>query len=73
MSQWWYEWGAPVIFLALVLVCVIAGAVWLGQASCDAATANIGFPHRWSLLGRCQIQVSDGRWLPLDNYREFNR
>jgi hypothetical protein len=72
VSQWWYDYGLLVLLL-VVVIAIVCGVAWLVQAECSAVTRDIGFPHRWSFLGGCQIQVSDGKWLPLDNYREFNR
>lgn len=58
------------IFLAVVTA--ISGIVLLAnvtaKASCDAMTVQIGFPHRYSFLSGCMIEVKAGQWIPLSNY-----
>lgn len=56
------------ILLFAILICFCFGAILYENASCNAKTENIGFPHQWSLLGRCKIEVSDGKWIPLESY-----
>lgn len=56
------------IVCILVIVTIFGGMVWYSQATCSAKTINIGFAHRWSLLGSCQIEVNPNQWIPLENY-----
>ena len=44
------------------------GSNVLTNAQCNAETLNMGFDHRYSFLGGCQIEVNEGQWIPLDNY-----
>jgi hypothetical protein len=65
--MFWEDLGA-VVLLVLVIVATIGGMIWYEQASCIAKTENIGFNHRWSILGGCQIEVVSGQWIPLESY-----
>ena len=71
MSDFWYDYGELIIGV-VVVVAVIAGVVFgvmkLEQAQCIAKTENMGFAHRWSWLGGCQIEVTEGQWIPLESY-----
>lgn len=59
------------LIAAIVTALVIGLATIVGPKSCDAYTKNIGFPHRWSFWGDCQILIHDN-WIPLNNYRVIN-
>ena len=71
MSDFWYDYGELIIGV-LVVAAIIAGtffgAIKFEQAQCIAKTENIGFAHRWSILGGCQIEVNLNQWIPLDSY-----
>lgn len=76
LFEFWYRIETTVwvllAFLILFALCaaLLVGIFYLiGPPECGAATANIGYPHHWSLWGGCQIEVSEGQWIPLDNYR----
>ena len=67
-----------IIYISVIII-VIVGLYWgamLGFAYgvampiCNAQTADIGLPHRWSFWGGCQIQ-ENGKWIPLENWRYF--
>jgi hypothetical protein len=66
------EWLISIILLALMLLVFLGffvGANYLViRPSCYAETADIGMPARYSLMGGCQVQLSDGRWIPLHNW-----
>jgi hypothetical protein len=71
MKDFWYEHGEAIT--AIVVIALVVVLAWFGsgkfmQASCDAKTKDIGFAHRWSTMGGCQIEVDAGRWIPLDSY-----
>ena len=71
MSDFWYDHGDLIIFIVVVVVIiagVVFGAMKLDQAQCIAKTENMGFAHRWSWLGGCQIEAIEGQWIPLENY-----
>lgn len=64
--------GATVFVAAIAIltfVCLIGGNFILDQTTCNAQTAEIGFPHRWGLWTGCQIEVTEGQWIPLESYR----
>jgi hypothetical protein len=55
------------LFLIGVLVLFSIG-YYINKGVCDAKTSEIGFAHRFSMLGNCQIETSPGHWVPLENY-----
>jgi len=60
-------------FLSMILVLIVIVAMVLGlsvmfEEQCFAQTEDIGFDVRWSFLGKCQIEVESGRWIPLESY-----
>ena len=55
------------VFLGTMLI------IWLSSPVCTAQTIDIGLPARWSLWGGCQIQVQDGQWIPLNNWRYLGK
>jgi hypothetical protein len=63
------------ILLVLIVLVVVVVSLWgiftLSRSSCTACTKDIGFPHRWSIMGGCQIEIGENKWIPLDNYRLF--
>jgi len=67
-----WEFFKVVIIAVLIVALLSGGSIWginiLSRAKCEARTVNIGFDHRYSFLGGCQIEVKDGQWIPLDSY-----
>ena len=57
-----------VIFFLLGVVVLISIGYFVNKGICDAKTADIGFSHRFSIMGNCQIEITPGHWIPLDNY-----
>ncbi len=59
-----------IIALVVMMTCLVGAGVAYGLAkpTCNSETANIGFPHQWSFWGGCQIEVTEGKWIPLSNY-----
>lgn len=71
MSDFWYDYGDLIIgvFVFIIIVTlVVFGVGKLEQAQCIAKTQSIGFDYRWSWLGGCQIEVTEGQWIPLESY-----
>jgi hypothetical protein len=61
---------AVILFLLLVVILLMIGSMaMVDYLNCTAQTAHIGFGSNWSLFGGCQINVKDGIWIPLKNYR----
>lgn len=58
---------APLIAIALIL----AGVNKLSQYSCFASWEDSGMPVKYSFMGGCKIQLTDGKWIPEDRYREI--
>jgi len=64
--------------LGVVLILVIIASLFLMLIatiftpimvlSCNAATSQIGLPHKYDFLAGCMVQES-GNWIPLDNWR----
>ncbi len=55
-------------FILFVAIGLPLGAIAWDRAECNAKTVQIGFAHRWSVLGGCQIEVTEGQWIPLGSY-----
>lgn len=61
--------GVRVILIFLLVVLVFFGIGYTySKGVCDAKTTGIGFAHRFSLMGGCQIEATPGQWIPLENY-----
>lgn len=56
------------VWYFVILVAAIAIYYFVDVASCNAKTEGMGFEHRYSLFGGCQIEVNDGQWIPLESY-----
>lgn len=59
-----------IVILAITLVAALfAGVTYAtGPASCDTMTIDIGYSRRWSFWGGCQVEVTEGQWIPLENF-----
>ncbi len=64
------------LIFALIAILLIAGVIALAgqydRIQCDALTAQIGYPHKWSFMTSCMIEIKDGQWIPLKNWRVLN-
>lgn len=65
-----------IIVVLLTILAIAVGLalglnVLIGQSSCKAMAADIGYPHLWSFWSGCMIEVNPGQWIPLENYRYF--
>jgi hypothetical protein len=81
LQRWWNAVGSvdkellkfASVFIVFILVCTfmlfVGVAFTISQPYCNAATAQIGFPHRWGFWKGCQIEVTEGQWIPLESYR----
>ena len=80
LSKWinkiWYEIGPPITVILIMagLIALVLGMTFVGQnivgpPICNHAAAEIGFSHRWDIWSGCMIEVQEGQWIPLDNYR----
>jgi hypothetical protein len=58
-----------VILFLLGVVILFSIGYYVNKGICDAKTSGMGFNHRFSFLGNCQIEVTPGQWIPLENYR----
>ncbi len=65
----WVKAIFTIVLIVALAFGIIFGIVFtFAPPMCDGQTSQIGYPHRWSLAGNCQIEVVDGKWIPLDNY-----
>lgn len=64
------DWKIIVVVVALFVASafVVAG---FSKVTCLATTKDIGYPATWGLWEGCRIETSPGRWVPLENWREF--
>lgn len=70
-KDFWYFNGESIlgfIVAILILAVLFSGFVKTSEMECNAKTQYIGFEHRWSFYGGCQIEVTDGQWIPLESY-----
>ena len=58
-----------IILFLLGAVILFSIGYYVNKGICDAKTSGMGFNHRFSFLGNCQIEVTPGQWIPLENYR----
>lgn len=59
------------VWLALVMIGAlsVAGSIAWSAAGCDARWESV--PHRWTVLGGCQVQTPGRQWVPDANWRFF--
>jgi hypothetical protein len=53
------------LFLVVIIIAIGYGFMAL---ECNAKTGGMEMPHRWTLLGGCQVQIPGNWWIPLDNW-----
>ena len=58
---------AVLLFVIGVMILFSIG-FYVNKGVCDAKTNDIGYPHRFSIMGNCQIEITPGKWIPLDSY-----
>lgn len=58
----------PILIFLLGVVILFSVGYYINKGVCDAKTSDIGFAHRFSVLGGCQVETTPGHWVPLDNY-----
>ena len=56
-----------VIYAIVLIVLGLGVRAWSGY-SCSVQTQDMGFDHRYSWVAGCQIEVEEGKWIPLDSY-----
>jgi hypothetical protein len=58
------------LFTLVVLFVLLATIAQYGlsQPICYTRTKEIGLSARWSFWAGCQIEVEEGRWIPLENW-----
>lgn len=81
IQRWWNQVGSvekELLKVVLVLIVFIFSCTFMlfvgvaftiSQPYCNAITADIGFAHRWGFWTGCQIEVTEGQWIPLESYR----
>jgi hypothetical protein len=62
---------ALILILILIVACLFGGVLMVDNASCDAQTSDMGFPHKWGIMSGCMIEPNEGQWIPLENWRLF--
>lgn len=71
MYDFWYDYGELIMGILIIVAIVVAsiiGVTKFDEAKCIAKTEGIGFPHRWSWIGGCLIEVNPDQWIPLESY-----
>jgi len=59
-----------ILGVIILMVVILTPIMW---ANCNAATASIGFPHRFDFWAGCMIEPKPGQWIPLENWRLFEQ
>lgn len=54
----------------LLVAAVFCGAMFLSEKSCKAKTTSFTSSY-FSVLAGCMVEIEDGRFMPLENYREM--
>lgn len=57
-----------VAFIILISALALGVNFYIESSICEAKTSEMGFQSDWSVLGGCRIEITDGRWIPLDTY-----
>ena len=57
-----------ILIFILGIAIIFSIGYYITKATCDAKTVDIGYAHRFSLLGGCQVETEPGHWIPLENY-----
>lgn len=57
------------VLIALVIGGTFSSKIWVESKRCTARAAMMGTPCHFTLWTGCMVQTSDGRWVPLRNYR----
>ena len=60
--------GVLILILVAIVACLVGGSILFGRAECNAKTTGMGFPHQWTILGGCKIEVQPDKWIPLESY-----
>lgn len=61
---------AVTIFIMAVFLVLVGLVYWTHSVKCENVAEKMGVPHSFAWFQGCLIQVK-GKWIPLQNYREF--
>jgi len=74
LKDQWGEWT----FLAIVLFSIAATVILfvgtatlaaiLARAACSNTGEILGIDCQWRFLGGCFVEITEGRWVPLERY-----
>jgi len=59
--------GIGAVFFALLL----GGIYWASDVKCQRQWQGSGMQSEYRAFQGCRIKLSDGRWIPAQNYREL--
>lgn len=57
------------LLIIITIILVLFGPYIFGYYRCEQQCQS--FTHKWGILSGCMIQGKDGKWIPLENYRNF--
>lgn len=57
-----------VLFVVLIFSCLVGSVSLFERQTCYAKAGDMGFEYRFLIIGGCQIEVEEGRWIPLESY-----
>ena len=55
------------VYIIGIVAIIIASYYW-SSYGCAQQTRDMGFNHRYAWVTGCQIEVEEGKWIPLDSY-----
>lgn len=65
------ELSVLLAIIVLVIGCLLGGGLMVDNASCNAKTADIGFPHKWGVMSGCMIQPDNGVVSNLEELQKY--
>lgn len=65
--------SAVVLFLLVPAGLLLGGGFWLSYMSCQSQLKVSGVSGTWGPLIDCQVQLADGSYVPLSNWRGFEQ
>ena len=57
--------------IAIAFIFIFSSGTTRDRMTCYSKTENMGFNTEWSIFGGCRIEVDENKWIPLENYRQY--
>lgn len=59
------------IFIIGFFILLFSGVYFLVSSRCESRWSESGFNSKYGFLSQCQIEISPGKYIPEDRYREI--